>query len=435
MRNRASIDVVHDAQEKGEYKQAAQQPDHSSAKKRRTRLSSGKNTILLLVLCSMLVAYIIFFSFQGRNANLSLDTEPKEIADVKEESKNDELKESNTELKRTDHVKLLNTFWGETPFKPIPPNEAFFTTEWVGKRKEFDRDHLLGSPCEIPKPEQVSHGRDETVCSQVQFPVEVLTGKVPKECLPRLVILPSFPTSGNQIAKHLFSLTTGLSHGAVYAVEGELIHDWGEKNKFHTDSNHVCAGTFAIPSSGRVALSKTHNSAGDHVSLDHIRRGTAPSHVVRLVRNPGDNLIRNFARWSTPGHDNNKQSQKEFVRRASRSCRVALAQGTKWAVFHSGWQNAAKSVPSVVLRYEQMTALAHVSEAVQEVLEFIGEPQVFPVNYTLAVKEPAYKQGTLFRDACGLDAARRLHEITKDVEKDLGYTFNYEEGAWAVASI
>ena len=60
----------------------------------------------------------------------------------------------------------------------------------------------------------------------------------------------------------------------------------------------------------------------------------------------------------------------------------------------------------------------------------------YAVNYSAVVREPKYVHGTLFKEACGVELARKLHENTKDVATDpaFGYEFDYEEGTWIVPS-
>eukprot|EP00594_Rhizosolenia_setigera_P003278 CAMPEP_0178939974 /NCGR_PEP_ID=MMETSP0789-20121207/527_1 /TAXON_ID=3005 /ORGANISM="Rhizosolenia setigera, Strain CCMP 1694" /LENGTH=282 /DNA_ID=CAMNT_0020618913 /DNA_START=241 /DNA_END=1085 /DNA_ORIENTATION=- len=278
-------------------------------------------------------------------------------------------------------------------------------------------------------------------CLKKTFPI-VVTSKeqqeqenFPKHCLPKVVMLPSYPTSGNEIAKQLFALHTGLSYGAVIPKEGNLIYDWGGRNKFFTPFKNVCLANLKIPTRNEAALMKTHGDATQFASLAHIQNNTAPSYIIRLVRNPGDNLIRNLVRWSTENRDNNKLSKEQFMKKAKRTCNGILSTkhgtGLKWTQFHNSWMEASRRIPTVILHYEDMTSLSRVKDEFHSVLNFIGEKSRFAVNYTAAVREPEYVQGTLFRDACGIDKARSLHEITKEVTRDMGYSFDYEEGVWS----
>jgi len=59
----------------------------------------------------------------------------------------------------------------------------------------------------------------------------------------------------------------------------------------------VCSANLTLPHSGQPAWVKSHDWFDSHFSADEI-----PSQNVRLVRNPGDQILRNFVRW------NNKQN-------------------------------------------------------------------------------------------------------------------------------
>jgi hypothetical protein len=54
------------------------------------------------------------------------------------------------------------------------------------------------------------------------------------------------------------------------------------------------------------------------------------------------------------------------------------------------------------------------------------------VNYAAVVREPTYAHGTLLLEACGVQIARTVHNLTGDIATEFGYQFNYDKGTWTI---
>jgi len=277
--------------------------------------------------------------------------------------------------------------------------------------------NVLGAACK----ERATPGLN--YCAKMSFPLRNHPATSMKECWPRLVLIPSYPTSGSFLSRMLYSLVTGLATGEAHFKEKSPppIFEWGENNYLKAHGPSVCRANLNLPYAGSVALTKTHSPPKRHIDGDG---RSFITHIVRLVRNPGDNLIRNFSRWSKTRNGNEQQIK--------RPCLTALRNAVKWTSFHRKWEATSKAIPTIVLRYEELTDPSVAETAMKGVVDFIGEINRFDVNYTHVVKVPTYTQGTLFRDLCGIDMAREVYEQTKNVTASMGYSFDYEEGVWNV---
>lgn len=275
------------------------------------------------------------------------------------------------------------------------------------------------------------------LCEHLETPLSVHSGKVPPECMPTLVLLPSFPTSGNELATSLFKLHTGLVTGAIYRVESgnnDPVYNWlPNPNRFFIARKAACDNkTLKMPHSGQVALLKTHSEF-----RKHFRNKTGPAYVVRILRNPGDHIIRNSARWMGRGPNKN-DNFRAFAEKAKKQCDTLLLNkgwgAYRWARFHKSYRENTKkfSIPNIILKYERMTDPKYSKKAMTDILDFIGEENKFDVDYAQTLKPIKYVHGTLFKEFCGLDNARKLHEITKAESEPAGYSFDYETGVWTV---
>lgn len=111
-------------------------------------------------------------------------------------------------------------------------------------------------------------------------------------------------------------------------------------------------------------------------------------------------------------------------------------------------QTTAKHNYHKIVRYEHITNLTTVASIMEDVVEFVGnnhsnknnlqlnhnwrEKTIIP-NFTAVIRVPDYIPGTLFKEICGVEAARRLYNLTKYVSEDLfSYPFNYQDGIWII---
>jgi len=250
----------------------------------------------------------------------------------------------------------------------------------------------------------------------------------------------------------LFALNTGLATGfCVRKRPLKIFFDWekqdetgmsGKQQKTEILGNcfqnngDMCVANLGLPYAGRVAYLKTHGRPSRYFDAATIPNfiddesntsQNIPSHIVRLVRNPGDNLLRNRARWKAgkgPGFG------KEYDFKSP-----SLGGLEAWIEFHEAWQKVSEKIPTMVLRYEEITNPDTVQAAMERVLDFIGEERIFEVDYKEAVMVPQYQQGGELKKALGIGKARQVHEQTKHVTAAMGYDFDYEEGVWTLANI
>jgi len=282
-------------------------------------------------------------------------------------------------------------------------------------------------------------------CAEYNLPFS--TSTVPKECWPRIVLLPSYPTSGNELVHVLFQRITGLiTLNSVNLGEPafDLSTDDHDGLTMYYDDKELCASNLTLPNAGQVVLSKNHyrNQRGGpnpnlfESSIEQ-KSGEVPggvAAVVRLARNPGDHLLRNFFRW-----DNRDCHGDEcFFRRARSTCPMLAIKANDWNIFHAFWDSYDASVPQMVMHYEHFSQRDLASTAFQEMMDFVGateqEPGTMIQKVQDFVREPTYERGGLVARVCGVEVARRIHRLTKEYSEKLGYGFDSERGIWTLSN-
>lgn len=157
-------------------------------------------------------------------------------------------------------------------------------------------------------------------CANLPLP---LTPKDPLECWPRLVILPSHATSGNELFQYLMDrvftdLDISMSQyhewpsrkDPLFSTSNNPLDLWKAVNA--TASNYIFSGvwgtrntTAAIPFLGRPAIFKSHTSQSDNITrraevamplIETEQLGLLHG-IIRMARNPGDQILRNAFRW------------------------------------------------------------------------------------------------------------------------------------------
>jgi hypothetical protein len=157
-------------------------------------------------------------------------------------------------------------------------------------------------------------------CADLVLP---LTPKDPLECWPRLIILPSHATSGNELFQYLMDrvfsdLDISMSQyheypsrkDPLFSISDKALDLWEAINA--TASNYVFSGiwgtrntTAAIPFMQRPVIFKSHASQSDNATrrsevaapLIEIEKKGFLHGIIRMARNPGDQLLRNSFRW------------------------------------------------------------------------------------------------------------------------------------------
>ncbi len=307
--------------------------------------------------------------------------------------------------------------------------------------RAFPDEHTIGSPCT----HVVDNDNDsaEVDCSQLKIPLNLSqTSDIPMKCRPRLVYMPSFPTNGNGLTQKLLKSETLIQTFARGRGAGNVIYEIGEDFSLTSGAGQVCRDDdmqLQLPYAGQPLIMKTHHKAykampylfsGDHkdTSMAHPEQ---PSLLIRLARNPGDQIIRNAARWVSEGNTN---GDTFFEDEGEKACDRVFKQAKAWVRFHESYIEAEKTIPSHILRYEELTDPGIVRDKILGVVDFIGEKSRGEADYSI-VRKPDYVQGTLMRDICGMEIARVIHDLTRHVTMNLGYRFDEEKGTWSVVAI
>lgn len=242
-----------------------------------------------------------------------------------------------------------------------------------------------------------------------------------------LVLLTSFPTSGNGFVRHFFSGCTdiatlkpgGSSSQAIYKM-----FPWGPS---YLDRGGV---GWLPPAGGEPALLKTHypttvtESGLDDVSLEDYFDG-----VILLVRNPGDTITRNHLRWSLC-RDTHADLEARFLcydRNAEDACRIGP---TPWVEHQEYWirRLTHSRVPHLLLRYED--AVERPGEVLRELLDFVFNGTQLTYNrewFRLQLETQARHVGSgdmgQFIGKCAAADRGHIVEPTRETFEKLGYSF------------
>jgi len=371
---------------------------------------------------------------------------------------------------------------------------------------------------------------------------KVLKKKFPKECLPRIVLLSSYGTSGNGILRLLFRLNTGFfndmeyphntrpnalvktsnarlkqieSHRAKRKQKRKRIIDMKdppnpksksadiqcERMNHSSDNNGLTNNKttiidpnkyLAIPyTDNDIFIEKCHDvrareEGGLNTKMLQKQQRQQrqqqqqqpprplPSHCIQLMRNPGDHLMRNNMRWKSlrgrgTYRNTNSPNKEEFIHHARGTfCKLENNSGQlikmteKWNNHYREayeYCSVRNRIPRRVVMYEHITDPSIVEQLMEDLLSFVGydtpvatdgssgrlqqqqqqhhqQQQRFHhrhhVNYTAVIRVPTYDHGRLLVDACGIEFARMVHNLTKEVAVDFGYQFDFEKGIWII---
>ena len=316
-------------------------------------------------------------------------------------------------------------------------NNPFERTKQTNKYVFFEKyDRLQGNiatPCRI---DSSSH-QSLNECQATSLPMQIKNGKY-NECWPRLVLLPSYMVSGNGLTRELFTnitdlVTTQLIRKIVLkSKDVARVYQLGREDwNVMADIDVICDNGAQIPVQGRVALMKTHYPGGKYENFAEFHSSFASdhsqlvTHLVRLVRNPGDHIVRQFLKNS----DWSNSFCEEGFEKKMRS----------WGNFHTFWAHFFEAdIPKMFLHYEKITNKTTAPAAIQELLDFVGEKEseegTLEEKVRQIVKEPSYDHGTILTGYCGVDVSRKVHEYTKDLTEEMGYGFNEESGTWYLVS-
>ena len=296
-------------------------------------------------------------------------------------------------------------------------------------------------------------------CLDLSLP---LTRTDPVECWPNIFILPSHATNGNSLARDLLTKVTGMQLTFNHYNEGvdpkqlyDLSTSDNNKESIHI-SSELNDATLPLPIMDRAAIFKSHITQsmnkrewnkntklmkGSAEQMGHVEGGGF-SGIIRLARNPGDQILRNTFRWRNLSCY--KKGDDCFFKKAHKSCGQLRSAASEFYVgFHSFWDQYDNTIPQTLFHYERFSSLTDVKGAIHDVSKFLNftTKEVNYMDFDRAdmseelkaiVKEPGYEHGTLLAKVCGKTVARNIHEITKDVAEKLGYSFDNESATWSL---
>jgi hypothetical protein len=288
-------------------------------------------------------------------------------------------------------------------------------------------------------------------CISLSFPLDHGDAA---ECWPRPVILPSFPTSGNELFRRLLRNLT-------FPMEIDMLMYNAKDNptafyKLSTGNNFLAIHgnldrPVALPLMNRVVVFKSHLGANTNekqlqkvASLIHNAKSLNKLFgILRLARNPGDNILRNYFRFTQ--HQCYAKGDKCFFEHAKRICPHVLRdfRVKEYTGFHSFWNQFDPDLPQTIVHYEHLTSKKYAGELVEGAMNFLNSltPSVDYSSFVEKekvgkmiemIKEPDYVHGTLLARVCGKHVARDLHVRTQRVSERLGYIFDNETATWSL---
>ena len=291
-------------------------------------------------------------------------------------------------------------------------------------------------------------------CLDLSLPLKTTD---PVECWPHIFILPSHATNGSGLARTLLTKVIGmqLMMNHYNEVDAKQLYNLTtlDHNGFEI-SSPLKDATLPLPIMKRAAIFKSHITQSERPwkrstkliegSAEQMANGKGGgiSGIIRLTRNPGDQILRNTFRWQ---HKTCYSEGDEcFFKNAKKSCRSVRFQANKhYKNFHSFWNQYEEKIPQTFFHYERFSNLTHVDKAINDVLRFLNATSR-GVNYMEfysadiseqlkdIVKEPKYEHGTILARVCGKQLARDIHEMTKGLTERIGYLFDYESATWSV---
>ena len=171
---------------------------------------------------------------------------------------------------------------------------------------------------------RVHHMGEFHNCSDLQLPI---THQSPGECLPRLIILPSHATSGSKLFQNIWEIF-GSSMSQYYEPPRKIhkMFTFGALDIYGT-SNHSIGMQQPIIFKSHISQSRKPLRRQEMIELLHKAKDTgALRGIIRMARNPGDQLIRNAFRWGLSykyckGHRSHFKSDFDcFLKKSVKLC-------------------------------------------------------------------------------------------------------------------
>ena len=292
---------------------------------------------------------------------------------------------------------------------------------------------------------------DLNECLNLELP---LKPSDPLKCWGRIFMQPSHPTSGSSLARTLLERASGTAQIISHYNEknAEMIYDLKDNLELSLNCNENTSAD-PLPMMGKPVFFKSHTGIGGLEKREQISEkffewsenqmanteGGKINGVLRLARNPGDQILRNQFRWMSPKEC---QSRKDLSNTPDK-CKLTKGHSVcrslnveKYLNFHSFWNNFDESTPQAIWHYEHFSSKAHALSSFRIAMNTLNETMIIKDDVEEAfaeiIHEPDYEHGTVLADICGKEVARVIHRKTKDISEMLGYVFDEEEATWSL---
>jgi hypothetical protein len=287
-------------------------------------------------------------------------------------------------------------------------------------------------------------------CANLPIPMDNAS---PKECWPRLIVLASWPTSGNVLMRSLLQAMTSPMEIALGGSERLFFKDVVPPSKENGFTSLDIYGSWkpdtALPLMKRALIFKSHKGtkvdepARQHGAnqMQEARRMDQLDGIIRLARNPGDHILRKRFRWFDPKCY--KRGDVCFFQEAHLVCKDMIKLAYDYNLFHEFWNTLDSDIPQIIVHYEHFSNKSCAGDTVEEVLKYVDDltPEMDYKNFfqmrrvedmLTGIREPNFRQGTVLQRVCGKDLSRQIHNITKDISARLGYRFDNESATWSL---
>jgi len=181
-----------------------------------------------------------------------------------------------------------------------------------------------------------------------------------------IIVLASYPRSGNTLSRILLEKLTGVYTGSIYY--DKRLNKAGWKGEGH---------------SSNVIFVKTHYPL--------FPKGTnlKYSKILHLVRNPFDSLLSFFNYRNTNAHDETISAAK-WEELSKQFSKFINKSSDDWVKFHEHWNSQRGSHPYLRIRYEDL--MASPREILQQIVEFSFEGQKDTLEFVRSKLDCTYER-------------------------------------------
>ena len=287
-------------------------------------------------------------------------------------------------------------------------------------------------------------------CANLSLPLQ---RSDPRDCWPRTIMLASHATSGNELFQDLldsFIIGSDISMSQYRELpkRKDALFDVFRTENGHTDLRvwGTLNTSSAIPFMRRPVIFKSHMCQSssttqrnkESASLNSAKDDGTLTAIIRMARNPGDQILRNHFRWHN--HACYNKGDECFHQQAKKYCRSLKSLSKTYVAFHSYWDEFDPEVPQMIIHNEHITSKDKIEEEVLGVIKFLDNltPEIDYSKFFRTdqmkdvIKEPKYVHGTLVAEVCGKEVSRQVHDATKQYSEKLGYVFDDENATWSL---